>query len=120
MGAPLVIRHGMNLIHNYSSRFAQHFPRSLRRKQNVERLRSRHQNVRRLFAHLLPFGSRRVTRPHRGRDRGEGHTPAQCKFRNLRQRKLEILLHIVRKSLQRGNVDYMRFVREFAGSRRTH
>ena len=53
MRAALIVRHGVDLVHNHGAGGAQHGARLFRRHQNVERFRRGDQDVRRLPAHLL-------------------------------------------------------------------
>src|SRR5260221_4513547 len=61
MRAALVIRDRMDFVDNHSFHIRENAPASLRRQQNVERLRSCYQDVRRTLEHFLPLAHQSVT-----------------------------------------------------------
>jgi hypothetical protein len=94
MSAALVARHGVDLVYDHGARRSEHAAAALRREQDVERLRSGDEDVRRRLCHPLPVGLRRVTGPHRREDLGNAESA------QLRERLEQVLAHVVRESLQ--------------------
>ena len=68
VAAPLVPRHGVNLVHDHGPDTAQHLARALRREDQIERFGSGHEDVRRSPHHLLAHGCRRVARAYQRPD----------------------------------------------------
>ena len=68
MGAALVRRDGMDFVDDDRAGARQHGAPGFRAEQNVERLRRRHQDMRRAPAHLVALGRRRVAGAHPGAD----------------------------------------------------
>ncbi len=61
---PLVPHEGVDFVHDDRRDRSEHRASAVAREQQVERLRSRHQDVRRPARHGRPVGGRRIPRPH--------------------------------------------------------
>ena len=105
VGAALVRRDGVNFVDDDRPGGSQHGPPRFRPQENVERLRRRHQDVRRAAAHALSFGGRGVAGPDPGADLDVVEPALAQPFADARQRRLEIAVDIVRQRLERGDVD---------------
>ena len=68
MGAAFVRRDGVDFVHDHRPGVREHRAPGLRAKQNVERFRRRHQDMRRAAAHPLALGDGRVSRSDPGAD----------------------------------------------------
>ena len=60
--APLVAEHGMNLIHDHRTDRMQHSAAGVAREKDEQRLRRRHQDLRRCPGHVRPYVLRGVSR----------------------------------------------------------
>ena len=106
MGAALVAGNGVDLVDDRGLHAFEHGAPALAGEEDVERLRRRHQDVRRLPAHRLARRARRVAGAHHGPDprfalsrRGE---PAV----DTGERHLEVLVHVVAERLERRDVEH--------------
>ena len=112
MGAALVRRDRVDFVDDHRPRARQHRAPGLRAKQNVERFRRRHQDVRRAAAHPLALGGGRVARSDPGADIDIGK-PAPAKLLpDAGERRLEIAMDVVRQRLERRHVDDLCRIRE--------
>ena len=108
MGAALVRRDGVDLVHDHRAGARQHRAPGLRAEQHVKRFRRRHQNVRRAAAHPLALGDGRVSRSDPGADLDIGKPAPAELLPDAGQRRLEILMDVVRQRLERRHVDDLR------------
>ena len=83
-----------------------------RAKQNVERFRRRHQDVRRAAAHPLALGGGRVARSDPGADFDIGKPAPAELLSDAGQRRLEVAMDVVRQRLERRDVDDLRRIGE--------
>ena len=77
----------------------------LRAEQNVERLRRRHQDMRRAAGHPHALGGRGVAGSDPGADFDIGKAAAAQPFPDAGQRGLKIAVDIVRQRFERRNID---------------
>jgi hypothetical protein len=99
MRTALVRRDGMDFVDNDRAGRCQHFAAGLRAEQDVERLRRRHDDMRRRAAHAFAFPGRRVAGAHPGADFDlRQPLPAQ-RLANAGERRFEIALDVVGKRL---------------------
>ena len=105
MGAALVRRDGVDLVDDDRARGREHRAPGLGAEQNVERLRRRHQDVRRAAAHALALGRGRVAGADPGADLDVGKPAAAQPFADAGQRRLEVAVDVVRQRLERRDVD---------------
>ena len=108
MRAALAAEHRVDLVDDHRADVAEDAATGLRRQQDVERLRRRHEHVRRRAHHGRAFSLRRVARAHehphlRQRRVGRAH---------LGERARQVLLHVVAERLQRRDVEHPRLVGE--------
>ena len=103
--AALVVDHGVDLVHDHGLDRAQHLAPAVRGEQDVERLRRRHQDVRRTLEHRGARRGRRVAGAHRGPDRDLGLAALAQPLEDAGERLLEVALDVVRERLERRDVD---------------
>ena len=80
VGAALVARHRVDLVHDHGAHLGEPGPARLRGEQDEERLRRGHQHVGRPAADRAPLVGRRVAGAHRGPDAGAGQAGATAAF----------------------------------------
>ena len=114
MTSALIVRDRVNLIDNDGPHAGEHFARSFRRQENIERLRRGHQNVRTLAEHPLAIRRLRVARPQTDADGRQRDAALLSQRADLGQRPLQVLLNIIAQRLERRAVDDLRVVRQFA------
>ena len=85
-----------------------------RAEQDVERLRRRHQDVRRTAAHRVALGGGRVARADPGADFHIGKPAPAELLPDAGQRRLEVAMDVVRQRLERRDVDDLSRVGEGA------
>ena len=102
----------MDFVDDHRTRVCQHRAPGLRAEQHVKRFRCRHQDVRRTPAHALALGSGRVARSDPGADLDIGKPAPAELFSDAGQRRLEILMDVVRQRLEGRHVDDLRRIRE--------
>ncbi len=90
----------------------EHRAPGLRAEQHVKRFRRRHQDMRRAAAHPLALGDGRVPRSDPGADIDIGKPAPAELLPDAGQRRLEILMDVVRQRLERRHVDDLRRIRE--------
>ena len=112
MGAALVRRDGVDFVHDHRPGARQHRAPGLRAKQDVERFRRRHQDMRRAAAHPLALGDGRVARSDPGADLDIGKPAPAELLPDAGQRRLEIVMDVVRQRLKRRHVDDLRRIGE--------
>ena len=105
VGAPLVARDGVDLVDDRGADAREHGPPAFAREQDVERLRRRHQDVRRLPAHGLASRARGVAGAHHGPDTGTGLTCLVQRAVDAFERHLQVLVHVVAEGLERRDVE---------------
>ena len=106
VGAALVAGDGVDLVDDGGADAREHGAPAFAREQDVERLRRRHQDVRRLPAHGLARGARGVAGTHHGADArarlaGFGEHPVDA-F----ERHLQVPVHVVAERLERRDVEH--------------
>ena len=112
MGAAFVRRDSVDFVDDHRPGVSQHRAPGLRTKQNVERFRRRHQDVRRAAAHPVALGRGRVARSDPGANFDVGKTaPAQL-LADPSQRRFEVAMDVVRQRLEGRDVDDLRRIRE--------
>ena len=95
MGAALVARHRVDLVHDHGVRARQRGAARLAAEQDVERLRGGDQDVGRLACHGLPVGRRRIAGAHHAADgRGRRAQPVRP-FGDAAQRRFQVALYVV-------------------------
>ena len=110
--AALVAGNRVNLIDDHRPARGKHGPARLRSQQNVQRLRGRHDDVRRFAPHSGALRLRRIAAAH-GRANGHvGQVEGGQFFANARERRLEIALYVVRQRLQRRHIDDPGLIRQ--------
>ena len=112
MGAALVRRDRVDFVDDHGTRARQHRAAGLRAEQHVERFRRRHQDVRRAAAHALALGGGRVSRSDPGADFDIGKPASAELLPDAGERRLEILMDVIRQRLERRYVDDLRCIRE--------
>ena len=112
-GAALVRRQRVDLVDDDRARGRQHRAAGLRAEQDVERLRRRHQDVRRAAGACASRSACGVS-PVRTAVRisTSGRPSARQLVADAGERRLEVALDVVRQRLQRRDVDDLRLVRE--------
>ena len=104
----------VDLVDDDGPRGRQHVAAGFGAEQDVERFRRRHEDVRRPAAHALALAGRRVAGAHPGADLDVGQARAAQLLADAGERRLEVLLDVVRQRLQRRDVDDLRLVRQTA------
>ena len=117
MGATLVARHGVDLVHDHGVRLRQCGTARFAAEQDVERLRGGDQDMGGLACHGLARGRRRVAGAHHAADgRGRRAQPVRpCG--DAAQRRLQVALHVVGQRLERRDIDDAHRVIERPGLR---
>ena len=112
MRAALVRRDRVDFVHNHRAGARQHRAPGLRAKQHVERFWRRHQDVRRAAAHPLPLSGGGVPRSDPGADFDIGKPAPAEPLSDTGERRLEILMDVIRQRLERRDVDDLRRILE--------
>ena len=107
VGAALVRRDRVDFVDDHRARMRQHLAPGLGAKQDVERFRRRHQDMRRTAAHPLAFGGGRVARAHPGADLDIGQAGLPQLFPDAGQRRLEVAMNVVRQGLEGRDIDHL-------------
>ncbi len=115
VGASLVRRDRVDLVHDDGAHAAQHGPAPLGRHHEVERLRRGDQDVRRPLEHGGPLGRDRVTGPDRDPDVRRGQPELGGGRGDPGQRRLQVLLDVGGQRLQRRHVHDLRPARTGCG-----
>ena len=110
MRAATIVHDGVYLVENHSPHAAQHFAAGVRRKEQIKRLRRRDQNVRRRFDKRPTLRCGRVAGANFGA-KIDIMTFRLQQFTNSSERFLQIFADVVAQSLERRNVNNLRFVR---------
>ena len=97
---------GVDLVDDDGPDGAQDLPPAVAGEQDVERLRRRHQDVRRRLRHGRALRGRRVAGAHQHAHFGQGRVERA----DLGQRPLQVLLHVVGERPQRRDVEDARLV----------
>ena len=105
MRSALVARDRVDLVDDHGVDRAQGFPPTRAGDQQVERLRRRDDERRRLADHPRPLRVRGVAGAHRDADVGRVETELGGDLGDLAQRSLEVLGDVDRERLQRRHVD---------------
>src|ERR1700751_4685133 len=99
MGTALVRRQRMDLVDDDGPRRRQHFAAGVGAEQDVERLRSSDDDMRRGAAHTLALAWRRVAGAHPAADVDIGRFLGSQGLTNPGEWRLEIALDVVGQSL---------------------
>ena len=110
----------VDLIDDDGARRREHLPAGLAREQQVQRLRRRHEDVRRPLAHRGALGLGRVAGANLGADLERRQVAARQLGADSRERLLEVALDVVRQRLERRDVDDSRHVVELPGHALAH
>ena len=105
MRATLVVGHRMDFVDDHGLDIAQNRPALIRSKQNVERLRRGHQNVRRPLQHGAPLVHQRVAGAHRSANFRHEQAALARHGKDFPQRHFQIFLDVVAQRLQRRDVE---------------
>ena len=105
MRPALVVGDCVNFIHDDGLNIAQNGSTSFRSQQDVKRLRSGDQNVRRTLQHRAALVHQRVAGADGGTNLGHQQTAFARHLKNLAQRPFKIFLNVVAQRLQRGDVE---------------
>ena len=117
--APRLLRcHGVDLVDDHRARAREHRAPGGRAHEDVERLGRRHHDVRRAPAHRRALVLRGVPGAHEGADVELGKPERGELGADARERRLEVLVDVVRERLERGDVDDEGLIRERAGRQR--
>ena len=119
MRTAFVIGDRVNFVHDHRPHMAQRLAASLGCKQDVERFRRRHENVRRAGEHRAPGGHQRVARADRRLNLRDVLPALAGERGDFRQRPVEVLLNVVAERFQRRDVDHFGPIRERALHRLT-
>ncbi len=111
----LIRREGVDFIDNDGANGLQQAAAFLSRQENEERLRCRHQNMRRPLEHLLAIRHWRVTGAHQHAQFRQQQPGLQRPFSDLGERLLKIFLNVIAQRLQRRDVEHMGMVVELTG-----
>ena len=106
MGAALVAGEGMNLVDNHRLDRSEHLTSAGAGEQDVERLGSCDENVRRLAKHGRPVALRRIA----GADQHAYLREVAIELGQFAERALQVLLHVVAQRPQGRDVEHGRFV----------
>ena len=120
VGAALVAGDGVDFVDDRGAGAREHGPSALAGEEDVERLRRRHQDVRRLPAHGLAGRGRGVAGAHHGpypraRLSGLGERAIDA-F----ERHLQVLVHVVAERLERGDVEHPGRIGQRRAAARAH
>ncbi len=107
MRAALVRRDRMDFVDDRRARSRQHLAPRLRAEQDVERFRSRHQDVGRAPAHPLALGGRRVAGAHPCADLDIRRPAPPEFFPNAGERRFQVAVNVVRQGLERRDVNHL-------------
>ena len=99
-------QHGVDLVHDDGRDGAEHPPPAVARQQQVERLGRRDEDVRRPLRHRGALARRRVAGAHEHAHLGN----RRVQRRDLGERPLQVLLHVVGERAQRRDVEDLRLV----------
>ena len=112
MRAALVAGNRVNFIDDHRPAGGEHGPARLRSQQNVQRLRGRHDDVRRFAPHSGALRLRGIAAAHSRADGDVGQVQGRQFFANARERRLEIALYVVRQRFQRRHVNDSGLIRQ--------
>ena len=114
VAAALAGRERVDLVDDHAARRRQHAPARVRAEQHVQRLRRRHQDVRRPAQALAALLRRRVAGADGGADLDVGQAGRGELGADAGERRLEVEPDVVRQRLQRRHVDDRRLVGQAA------
>ena len=106
MGPPLVAGQGVYLVDDHRVHTTEERPGRGGGQQQVQGLRSGHQQVGRRPAHGHPFGGRRVAGPDGHRQLGGGQATALRLLGDAGQRQLQVLVDVGGQSPEGRHVDH--------------
>ena len=93
--SPLVIRDGMDFIHDHRFDGPENLAAFLRGEQNVQRLRRGHQDVRRTLQHRAPLLHQRVAGAHGRADLRHQQAACAGNLEDFAERLLQVFLNVV-------------------------
>ena len=105
VAAPLVAGQRVHLVDDHRAHAAQQRPRRRRGEEQVERLGRGDEQVGRLLPHGGPLGRRGVAGAHGDAQAGVGVAEARRLLPDLRQRHVEVLVHVDGEGAQRRDVE---------------
>ncbi len=112
VGAALVARHGVDLVDDHRAQLTERGAPLVRGQQDVQRLRRGDEDVRRALRHLRALARRRIARADADADLGKLHAAFGRIHGELRERRLEVAMDVVRQRLERRDVEDRRVVAE--------
>ena len=112
VGAALVARQRVDLVHDDRLHRPQHAASGLGGQQDVQRLRRGDQDVGRPPAHLRPLALGGVAGANQGADADIGQARLQQFIANTGQRRLQVLVDVVGQRLERRHVENAGLVRQ--------
>ena len=112
MGAALVAGHRVNLVDDGGVDAREHGAPALAGEQDVERLRRRHQDVRRVPAHGFARRARGIAGAHHGADARTGLTGFGERPVDAFERYLQVPVHVVAERLEGRDVEHAGGVRQ--------
>jgi len=118
--AALVVRHGVDLVHDDGAGGAQHVARLLGGEQDEERFGRGDQHVRALFAHPLALPRGRVAGADGGANRRERNALGGRRGGDFGERHFQVDVDIVAQRLERRDVDDLGLVGERAETGGAH
>ena len=110
VAAALVPRHGVDLVHDHRAHRAEHRTRVLGREDEIQRLGSRDEDVRRTLRHRLAVGLRRIARANERADLHVRQAQLLQRAADLGERLGEVLLNVVRERLEGRDVHHLGLV----------
>ena len=120
VGAALVTRHGVNLVHDHRARPREAAAARFRRQENVQGLGRGDEDVRRTLRTLAALGRRGVSRANGGTNGRRADPHLGRHRRQLAQRLFQVAADVVGERLERRDVDDLRPVLEGVVGRLAH
>ncbi len=102
----------MNFVDDHGARGGQHAAARVRAEQYIQRLRRRHENMRRAFLQRVALLLRGVARAYSGADVERRQAALREFGGDTFQRHLQVETDVVGECLERRHVDHERFVRQ--------
>ena len=115
MGSALVAGEGVDFIDDDGVDVAQGFAAAGGGEQDIERLRSGDEDVRRQLQHAGTVARGSVSGAHHGTDGGHEIATLGGELLNFEERLVEVLLHVVAERLERRDVENLGALAEVSG-----
>src|SRR5262249_53086708 len=112
MRATLARGYGVDLVDDHRARGLEHGPARLGAEQDIEGLRRGHHDVRRKLGGTLALSLRWIAGAHPRADHDIGQSPRAKLLADAVERNVKIAMDVVGESLQRRDIDDLRFVLE--------